>query len=146
MTNKSLYIHPEENGCMLKCGMCMCYKIRSCTFGILFMKKARQIKINVDARTKRKNLKYGYNTNEIDILTVRELLRKTLLNRCVCVYCKQPMIFPNGSANNPQNISIEHIIPLSDGGTNEIDNLTMCHLGCNTERDRLYNMYKKKEI
>lgn len=46
---------------------------------------------------------------------------------CVCTYC-----------GSDSSITVDHVVPLSKGGTNEIDNLTPACKPCNSsKRDRL---------
>ena len=60
---------------------------------------------------------------------------KTLFKRCkgVCTICGRPM-----SLNNPRAINsymtVDHIVPLSLGGTNNIENLRGVCMACNRER------------
>ena len=46
--------------------------------------------------------------------------------RLTCILCKKPIIFGDDS--------LEHIIPLSRGGTNEYGNLGVSHLNCNFKK------------
>lgn len=47
-----------------------------------------------------------------------------------CWRCNRPMRF-DGEPNCGKAATIEHLLPLSRGGTWHIDNLRLCHVGCN---------------
>lgn len=47
-----------------------------------------------------------------------------------CWRCNHPMRFA-GPPNCGKAATIEHLTPLSKGGTWHIDNLRLCHVGCN---------------
>uniref|UniRef100_UPI00338F75DE HNH endonuclease n=1 Tax=Mobiluncus sp. TaxID=47293 RepID=UPI00338F75DE len=56
-----------------------------------------------------------------------------------CCYCHEPIdpIYSDESIyghNHPRRLSLEHLIPRSRGGSNSIENLRPCHLGCNSRR------------
>lgn len=44
----------------------------------------------------------------------------------ICYYCRQPLTL--------KTATLEHLKPLSDGGTNKRSNLTLCCSACNNER------------
>ena len=49
-----------------------------------------------------------------------------------CEYCRTPLDF------SPESFEVEHIVPLSKGGTNELENLALSCGGCNGRKsDRL---------
>ncbi len=47
-----------------------------------------------------------------------------------CWRCNKPMRF-DGPPNCGKAATIEHLTPLGEGGTWAIDNLRLCHVGCN---------------
>jgi len=47
-----------------------------------------------------------------------------------CWRCGFPMRF-EGPANRGKAATIEHLQPLAKGGTWHLDNLRLCHVGCN---------------
>jgi len=47
-----------------------------------------------------------------------------------CWRCNQPVRF-EGPPNCGRAATIEHVLPRSQGGTNALDNLRLCHVGCN---------------
>lgn len=54
-----------------------------------------------------------------------------------CEYCKSPMDF------TAEIFHIEHIIPLSKGGSNELSNLALSCSGCNMRKShRVSNLYQ----
>ena len=54
--------------------------------------------------------------------------RYAIDNRSPCALCGHPL------PPTPELISVDHIVPLSLGGTSDIDNLRACHPRCNTAR------------
>lgn len=59
-------------------------------------------------------------------------LRKTIRARDGdrCWRCNHPMRF-DGLPNQGKAATIEHVLPLSKGGGWELENLRLCHVGCN---------------
>jgi hypothetical protein len=47
-----------------------------------------------------------------------------------CWRCNRPMRF-DGPPNCGKAATIEHLLPLALGGTDDLDNLVLCHPGCN---------------
>ena len=47
-----------------------------------------------------------------------------------CWRCGRPMRF-EGPPNRGRAATIEHLRPRSQGGTGALDNLRLCHVGCN---------------
>lgn len=50
-----------------------------------------------------------------------------------CCFCGKP-IKPDAPANAREALSIEHVIPRSEGGPNALENLKLAHRGCNNDR------------
>lgn len=48
----------------------------------------------------------------------------------LCWRCHNPMRF-GGKPNCGKAATVEHVRPLSKGGTWALDNLRLCHVGCN---------------
>jgi 5-methylcytosine-specific restriction endonuclease McrA len=46
-----------------------------------------------------------------------------------CWRCGHPMVF--GHSGHKKAATMEHVNPRSKGGTNRLDNLRLCHVGCN---------------
>lgn len=46
-----------------------------------------------------------------------------------CWRCGHPMVF--GDSGHKKAATLEHVHPLSKGGTSRLDNLRLCHVGCN---------------
>lgn len=59
-------------------------------------------------------------------------LRQQTWEKCegICCLCGQPM-FPEIRPGDPLQFTVEHIVPKSRGGSNEIDNLDGAHQWCN---------------
>lgn len=69
----------------------------------------------------------------------RRRARAALLRRDgdACCYC--------GCQMWPDDCSIEHIKSWSEGGTHDLDNLALCHQGCN-ERARKWSVGRKRAV
>lgn len=50
-----------------------------------------------------------------------------------CSLCDKP-IDRDAHYTDPQSLSIDHVIPLSKGGTDTLDNLRAAHMGCNAAK------------
>lgn len=48
-----------------------------------------------------------------------------------CWRCGHPMVFDGKHPNAGRAATIEHVIALASGGTWALDNLRLCHVGCN---------------
>lgn len=67
---------------------------------------------------------------------MREQLRQRDGDRCC--YCQEPMVFPakgQGERSNPRMASIEHVVNVRDGGTDDPGNLKLACLACNHGRN-----------
>lgn len=64
-----------------------------------------------------------------------KFLRQTVWERSDkhCFYCKCKMVF-DGKLKNPTRMTIEHLIPKKDGGSNALGNLVAACLKCNKAR------------
>jgi 5-methylcytosine-specific restriction endonuclease McrA len=56
----------------------------------------------------------------------------------VCPYCGVTLDFRPGTGRvyNPKRASVEHVVPLSQGGTHTWENLILCCLRCNLRKNR----------
>ena len=48
-----------------------------------------------------------------------------------CWCCRNPMVFDGAHPNAGRAATLEHVVPLSKGGGWALDNLVLCHVGCN---------------
>jgi 5-methylcytosine-specific restriction endonuclease McrA len=56
----------------------------------------------------------------------------------VCWICENP-IAEDVSIDHPERASLDHVVPLRDGGPNANENLRIAHACCNESRDRNLN-------
>lgn len=64
---------------------------------------------------------------------IRKALRQQQGNRCC--WCGGPMSFPAWSiCNDATAETLEHLVPLSKGGADDITNMALSHYRCNQER------------
>jgi 5-methylcytosine-specific restriction endonuclease McrA len=63
-----------------------------------------------------------------------DLSREYLKTGFLCHYCGKPMHV--GIPNAPNGCTLDHITPLSRGGTNDIENLVLCCSRCNYKKDK----------
>ncbi len=72
-----------------------------------------------------------------------EILKQKLIDEHQgnCPYCLLPIHF-----DKPETFNIDHIIPKSKGGTEEMTNLTLCHVECNKiKKNKIINKDIKKK-
>ena len=63
-----------------------------------------------------------------------------------CPYCNQIMKIKDRQSPHSKSFSIDHIIPLSRGGTHIIENLHFCCLACNMVKSTMTHTEFKKFI
>jgi iron-sulfur cluster repair protein YtfE (RIC family) len=54
-----------------------------------------------------------------------------------CWYCDAPMDFIEGEISRPNRVTLEHLIDLCNGGTNDLVNLALAHEKCNCTSNHL---------
>jgi 5-methylcytosine-specific restriction endonuclease McrA len=64
---------------------------------------------------------------------VRQLILRDAL--VICWVCGQP-IDRRAPENNPDRLSLDHVVPRRLGGGHELGNLQLAHAACNERRDR----------
>jgi 5-methylcytosine-specific restriction endonuclease McrA len=83
----------------------------------------------------RRGLKYK-NAVLINYTQIENMVRDSLANGFQCPICKVTMAINSGQTEIESPVySIEHIVPLSKGGENAIDNLTICCRKCNRDNN-----------
>lgn len=84
-----------------------------------------------DASHKYRALKYQ---TEVEVIKEKEIY---LRDGWVCQHCKK-RVDKRFKYPNPMCASLDHIIPLSQGGTHTYKNVQLAHLGCNAgKKDRV---------
>lgn len=78
-------------------------------------------------RTKRRLLKSEAYVEHVEISVLRERDGDN------CIVCKEPIDF-SLSNRDPMMVSLEHVVPLSKGGTHSYDNTALSHLRCNMSK------------
>lgn len=78
------------------------------------------------------------NKNQLKVKQVKDVTKRTLLERDGdgCFYCWTPM--------PPEDISIEHLLSLTQGGNSHVANLALAHVECNQQAAHLSVMEKIK--
>lgn len=66
----------------------------------------------------------------------RKSLQRRLIERdgMLCCWCGCEMVLPDGRTYPPNQMTLEHVVPRSDGGTNNISNLKLACRRCNNSR------------
>lgn len=73
-----------------------------------------------------------------------EVMTKCYDQGAKCCYCNRPLHILSTKPLYLDAYSIDHKIPLSEGGTNKIENLAVCCAGCNLAKKTLTaEMYEK---
>jgi len=77
---------------------------------------------------------HKHRANKFDAF-VELINRKDVFERdnYICQICKQPTL-PNVESSHSLFPTVDHIIPLSKGGTHEYSNVQCAHLGCNSSK------------
>lgn len=51
-----------------------------------------------------------------------------------CYLCDRQVVDIAGPGGRANRLTIDHVIPVSAGGSNDLDNLRVCCKGCNTDK------------
>jgi 5-methylcytosine-specific restriction endonuclease McrA len=82
----------------------------------------------------------------LDYKRVEDLVRSFINDGFNCPICGVVMAINNGQTDIESHVySIEHILPLSKGGENDIENLTICCRKCNcenNEKDKEFDLFE----
>jgi 5-methylcytosine-specific restriction endonuclease McrA len=82
----------------------------------------------------------------LDYKQVENLIRVSIVNGFKCPVCGVTMAVNNGQTEVESHVySIEHVVPLSKGGENTIENMTICCRKCNFEsnvKDQEWDLYE----
>ena len=63
-----------------------------------------------------------------------------------CWYCGQDMRW-DGTIEHPWNTTIDHVVPVSRGGTDDLENLVYCCRGCNQRKGtRTVEEFREREL
>lgn len=69
--------------------------------------------------------------------------RRIIYSQSVCGICGLP-VDKSLRYPNPMCATVDHIIPVTKGGTNELSNLQLAHHYCNRQKsDKLYDVEQK---
>jgi hypothetical protein len=83
----------------------------------------------------RRDLKHG-NAVTLEYNELESLVRHYLINGFRCPVCGVTMTINNGQTEIESSVySIEHIIPMSKGGKNNIENIILCCRKCNHDNN-----------
>ena len=114
---------PVYNGCKFNCDICG--EIKGCD---LKNKFENLILRRTNSTNKRLNI---FGIEPITPDRIRRLFITSIKSGLICSYCGEKMELFAPRENFRMVISVDHIIPLSNGGTNDISNLTVCCTRCN---------------
>ena len=119
---------PEYPGCSLRCKSdgSICGDYGECSFVSVFnnLISRRCSSIN-------KRCQYYDHLEPISKETVRRLIENSVQHGLACCYCGERMQLTTSRDNFRMAISIDHKVPISDKGTNDISNLQVCCTRCN---------------
>lgn len=67
----------------------------------------------------------------------RRRLRRLLIERdgTTCWLCGSPMMPADTAHWNPKAMTIDHVVRIADGGSDDLGNLRLAHKFCNETRD-----------
>lgn len=74
----------------------------------------------------------GDKLSKAERIHLRSVLYKA--QKCQCHWCGGIMYPLSFDATHPKAMSLEHLKPVSKGGTDNLRNLVLAHKGCNSER------------
>jgi 5-methylcytosine-specific restriction endonuclease McrA len=80
----------------------------------------------LDRVHRQRAIKAGVEWEKVDF---KELFRT---NVC-CAICDKPMNFTTNQSD-PDYVSVDHIVPFSDGGPHKLDNIQLTHIRCNKSK------------
>lgn len=89
--------------------------------------KRKVVVNNINNRARRRGQFGRIQTGDLIKLIVKQKSR--------CFYCGRLVKFYDDNHDKEDAVSFDHVIPMARGGSNTPDNLVMCCVGCNRERN-----------
>jgi CRISPR/Cas system Type II protein with McrA/HNH and RuvC-like nuclease domain len=114
---------PVYTGCKFDCTICE--SLGNCD---LKKKFENLVLRRTNSTNKRLNI-YGIIPVRPD--RIRKLFLQSINNGLICSYCGEKMELFASREDFRMAISVDHIVPLSNGGTNSEENLVVCCTRCN---------------
>lgn len=68
------------------------------------------------------------NSRQVRMWVKREMFAE---QKGLCAYCAKPMLCSHINTRHPRYFTVDHILPVSAGGTWAVDNLLLVCLSCN---------------
>jgi 5-methylcytosine-specific restriction endonuclease McrA len=68
--------------------------------------------------------------NKAGDYSIQDLIKR---DRCVCHLCGRK-VNPHLSGMHPKGPTVDHLVPLSAGGDDELSNVALAHRACNVKR------------
>ena len=75
--------------------------------------------------------------------TLLRIAREQYGTHAPCALCGS-LVDLTATGRHPAAPSADHMIPLADGGTDDLSNLALVHYGCNARRGALHTNAKRK--
>lgn len=114
---------PVYNDCKFNCDICG--EIAGCD---LRKKFENLISRRTTSTNKRLNI---FGIEPITTDRIRRLFITSVKSGLICSYCGEKMDLFAPREDFRMVISVDHVVPLSNGGTNDTNNLTVCCTRCN---------------
>jgi 5-methylcytosine-specific restriction endonuclease McrA len=85
------------------------------------------------------------NNGNSSIINYKYFRKKMIQIKC-CTYCNKELSYNKSEYNKQNYATIDHVIPLINGGTNELNNLVFCCRSCNVKKGRRGVDYFESEL
>ena len=130
-------IHKEQRFCSLKCAATRSFTCVDCGLAgsnVGFVKRTRCQQCQKRRKNRSSSVRLKIRRGKAKCIVTKASVREVFDSSFgYCQLCAEPIDWSRQWPHR-RSMSVDHIIPLSKGGNDQIGNLQAAHLGCNSSR------------